>query len=293
MPRLSPRKKKVGDTAAAAAAAAAAAQSDDEESISGPGSDNDDEESISGPDDDEEEESEDEILAAALTAKMAAPSPSSSPPPPSSSSSREKVKGKFKALSKTVASPTNSSPSPTKRGGIGAKKTKPKGESQKEAQARCLEARTTGLAMLAPLDLDGREEALHAQGRRTLRDPQDDEYISPLNCLVRSQIEIFQASEDHPKSSFVDQIGLRCVNCATACEADPNARAAAGAEKFPQCKDNIGAAIRNWHVSRYYMCVCAFCRHAMALWFLAYMSSDQTFTHCASNNYGGDSAPTL
>jgi hypothetical protein len=263
MPRLAPRKKKVS----AAAAAAAAAPSDDEESISGPGTDNDEEESISGPDDDEEE-SEDEILAAALTAKMAAPSPSS-PPPSSSSSSRKKtptskVKGKFKALSKTVASPKNSSPSPTKRGGIGAKRTKPKGESQKEAQARCLEARTTGLAMLAPLDLDGREEALHAQGRRTLRDPQDDEYISPLNCLVRSQIEIFRASEDHPKSAFVDQIGLRCVNCATACEADPNARAAAGAEKFPQCKDNIGAAIRNWHVSRYYICV--YVRFAAMSW---------------------------
>ena len=111
--------------------------------------------------------------------------------------------------------------------------------------------------MLAPLDLDGRESALQAQGRRTLRDPQDDEYISPLNCLVRSQIEIFQATEDHPKSSFVQQIGLRCVNCATACMADPiNARAAAGAEKFPQCKDNIGAAIRNWHVSLSYVPLC-------------------------------------
>ena len=248
MPRTSTRKKKKAGAI-------------DEEIIS----DNNDEESISGPDaaaaeDDEDESSEeDEILAAAMAAKMAAPAGGASP-----ASSRRKTPAKKKAKSPTKAkakaakaspkTPPKSAKGPNnttspRRGSTGAKRTKPKGESQKEAQARCLEARTASLAMLAPLDLDGREEALHDQGRRTLRDPQDDEYISPLNCLVRSQIEIFQATEDHPKASFVQQIGLRCVNCATACEADPNARAAAGAEKFPQCKDNIGSAIRNWHVS--------------------------------------------
>lgn len=240
MPRSSARKKK-----------AAADKALEEESISGP-----DEFAAAAEDDDESEE--DEILAAALAAKMTAPYSASAAP--GSSRTKKKTpakktktptKAKAKAKAASPKSPNSSSP---RRGSTGAKRTKPNGETQKEAQARCLEARTTGLAMLAPLDLDGRESALQAQGRRTLRDPQDDEYISPLNCLVRSQIEIFQATEDHPKSSFVQQIGLRCVNCATACMADPiNARAAAGAEKFPQCKDNIGAAIRNWHVSLSYV----------------------------------------
>ena len=248
MPRSSARKKK-----------AAADKELEEESISGP-----DEvaAAAAAAEDDDDESEEDEILAAALAAKMAAPYSASAAP--GSSRTKKKTpakktktptKAKAKAKAASPKSPNNSS-SPRK-GSTGAKRTKPNGETQKEAQARCLEARTTGLAMLAPLDLDGRESALQAQGRRTLRDPQDDEYISPLNCLVRSQIEIFQATEDHPKSSFVQQIGLRCVNCATACMADPiNARAAAGAEKFPQCKDNIGAAIRNWHVSLSYVTFC-------------------------------------
>ena len=179
-----------------------------------------------------EESEEDEILAAAMAASA------------SSSSSRTTTKRTKKTAKKKTKTPTKAKTAAVKSPSSSPRKK----ESQKEAQARCLEARTTGLAMLAPLNLDSRESALNASGRRTLRDPQDDDYISPLNCLVRSQIEIFQASEDHPKAAFVHQIGLRCVNCATACLADPhNATATAGAEKFPQCKDNIGAAIRNWH----------------------------------------------
>ena len=225
----------------------------------------------------EEEDEDDEILAAALETKIAAAAASATArieakmPPPSPKAKAKAKPGRTKKVakkkkppppakakpkSKAAAKSKASKPTPSKAGSPGARKTKPRNESQTAAKARCQEARSSGLALLAPLALDERESALRATGRRTLRDPEDDHYISPLNCLVRSQIEIFRAAADHPKAQFVDQVGLRCVNCATACEyagADPvttggeTRAAAAGAEKFPQCRDNLGAAIRNWH----------------------------------------------
>ena len=259
-----PRKKKP------TTAAAAVDDADSDPVISDSDVDESEEEEV-------EEEDEDEILAAALETKIAAAAASATAqiaakmPPPSAKAKAKpgrtkkvakkkkpppaaKAKPKSKAAAKSKASkPT---PTSSKAGSPGARKTKPRNESQTAAKARCQEARSSGLALLAPLALDERESALRATGRRTLRDPEDDHYISPLNCLVRSQIEIFRAAADHPKAQFVHQVGLRCVNCATACEyagADPvttggeTRAAAAGAEKFPQCKDNLGAAIRNWH----------------------------------------------
>ena len=292
MPR---KKKPTAAAAAADAADSDPVISDsdhdeEEESVSGPDAAAGSAEAAAEENDDvnesEEDEDDDEILAAALETKIAAAAASATAcieakmppaataaaaasakakskpgrtkkvakkkkPPPAKAKAKPKPKPKAKAAAKFKASEAQQQP----RGSPGARRTKPRNESQTAAKARCQEARSSGLALLAPLALDAREAALRAAGRRTLRDPEDDHYISPLNCLVRSQIEIFRASEDHPKAQFVAQVGLRCVNCATACEyaaapptgAQAQARAAAGAEKFPQCRDNLGAAIRNWH----------------------------------------------
>mmetsp|Transcript_18186 Transcript_18186/g.40389 ORF Transcript_18186/g.40389 Transcript_18186/m.40389 type:complete len:744 (+) Transcript_18186:179-2410(+) len=134
--------------------------------------------------------------------------------------------------------------------GPGAKKTKPPGESQNEAKARCAEMRESGMALLSTLDLDGREASLNEQGRRTLRDPEDDEYISPLNCLVRAQIEIVAAGKDHPKA-FPGQIGLRCVHCA---DDDSLVEYVKGMEKFTSNIKNIESAVRNWHRTHVIFC---------------------------------------
>ena len=133
----------------------------------------------------------------------------------------------------------------TNRKGPGARKTKPPGESQNEAKARCAEMREQGMALLHTLDLDSREAELNDQGRRTLRDPEDEEYISPLNCLIRSQIEVVVAGRNHSKA-FPGQVGLRCVHCA---DDDGLAEYVKGVEKFTSSKKLIEAAVRNWHVS--------------------------------------------
>jgi len=92
----------------------------------------------------------------------------------------------------------------------------------------------------APLSTSQRMSASPCsdQGRSCLLHvPSDDDVLSPYQCFVRKQIELFQATQADTRSSaqgrnrpiVVGQVGIRCIHCG----ALPMQRRARGAVYFP------------------------------------------------------------
>ena len=100
-------------------------------------------------------------------------------------------------------------------------------------------------------------------GRRLpLYSPSDEAYLSPLACLIRSQIEIFSATEADVQAramvgGFVQtistgRVGIRCIHC----RGRPAKERATGAVSYPVSIRVLNQAVRNWQ--RYHWGVCTF-----------------------------------
>lgn len=102
-----------------------------------------------------------------------------------------------------------------------------------------------------------------AGGRRLpLHSPSDATYLSPLVCLIRSQLEVFSATPEdvEARASFgslvqtisVGRVGIRCVHCRDR----PAPDQARGAVSYPASIRVLNQATRNWQ--RYHWGTCKF-----------------------------------
>ena len=93
-----------------------------------------------------------------------------------------------------------------------------------------------------------------------LSSPQDATYLSPLVCLMRSQLELFSAAPEdvQARASFgklvqkigVGRVGMRCVHCRD----QPAAEQVKGAVSYPASIRMLNQAARNWQ--RYHWGTC-------------------------------------
>ena len=102
------------------------------------------------------------------------------------------------------------------------------------------------------------------RGRRLpLHCPSDATYLSPLVCLMRSQLEVFSATQTdvEARASFgnkivqpisVGRVGIRCVHCRDR----PAAEQAKGAVSYPASIRMLNQATRNWQ--RFHWTACQF-----------------------------------
>ena len=119
------------------------------------------------------------------------------------------------------------------------------------------------MATFAKSNIDAGETKVLAGGRRLpLHSPSDATYLSPLVCLMRSQLEVFSATQAdvEARSSFgalvqtisVGRVGIRCVHCRDR----PAADQARGAVSYPASIRVLNQATRNWQ--RYHWVACKF-----------------------------------
>ena len=93
-----------------------------------------------------------------------------------------------------------------------------------------------------------------------LSSPSDETYLSPLVCLMRSQIEIFSATEAdvHARAALggvvqtirLGRVGIRCIHC---WDRPPKERAN-GAVSYPASIRVLNQAVRNWQ--RFHWGIC-------------------------------------
>ena len=119
------------------------------------------------------------------------------------------------------------------------------------------------MATFAKCNIDAGETKVLAGGRRLpLHSPSDATYLSPLVCLMRSQLEVFSATPEDVEAcaSFgalvqtisVGRVGIRCVHCRDR----PAADQAKGAVSYPASIRMLNQATRNWQ--RYHWAACKF-----------------------------------
>jgi len=93
-----------------------------------------------------------------------------------------------------------------------------------------------------------------------LSSPSDETYLSPLVCLIRSQIEIFSATEAdvHARAALggivqtikPGRVGIRCIHCWIR----PPKERANGAVSYPASIRVLNQAVRNWQ--RFHWGIC-------------------------------------
>jgi len=93
-----------------------------------------------------------------------------------------------------------------------------------------------------------------------LSSPSDEAYLSPLVCLIRSQIEIFSATEAdvHARAALggvvqtirLGRVGIRCIHCWDR----PAKERANGAVSYPASIRVLNQAVRNWQ--RFHWGIC-------------------------------------
>ena len=121
----------------------------------------------------------------------------------------------------------------------------------------------SAMATFAKCNIDAGETKVLAGGRRLpLHSPSDATYLSPLVCLMRSQLEVFSATQAdvEARSSFgalvqrigVGRVGIRCVHCRDR----PAADQAKGAVSYPASIRMLHQATRNWQ--RFHWAACKF-----------------------------------
>ena len=95
-----------------------------------------------------------------------------------------------------------------------------------------------------------------------LSSPSDEAYLSPLVCLIRSQIEMFSATEAdvHARAALggivrtikPGRVGIRCIHCWDR----PAKERANGAVGYPASIRVLNQAVRNWQ--RFHWGICLF-----------------------------------
>jgi len=94
-----------------------------------------------------------------------------------------------------------------------------------------------------------------------LSSPSDEAYLSPLVCLIRSQIEIFSATEAdvHARAALggvvqtirLGRVGIRCIHCWDR----PAKERANGAVSYPASIRVLNQAVRNWQRFHWGICL--------------------------------------
>ena len=117
----------------------------------------------------------------------------------------------------------------------------------------------------------------------------DEDYLSPLVCLMRSQIEIFTAAEDDIEARAVmggvvqtispGRVGLRCIHCRHL----PTRGRANGAVSYPASTRVLNQSVRNWQ--RYHWGPCAFIPPSAREEFERLNSGKKTYSTHKSKNY--------
>ena len=111
--------------------------------------------------------------------------------------------------------------------------------------------------------VEANSSAVVVGGRRLpLFSSQDATFLSPLVCLMRSQLEIFSATEAEVETRgqiggpvqkiSVGRVGMRCVHCRDR----PAAQQAKGAVSYPASIRMLNQATRNWQ--RFHWGTCQF-----------------------------------
>jgi hypothetical protein len=95
-----------------------------------------------------------------------------------------------------------------------------------------------------------------------LSSPSDEDYLSPLVCLIRAQMEVFSATEADVQTRgqmgglvqmiAIGRVGVRCIHCRDR----PAAERAKGSVSYPASVRMLNQATRNWQ--RYHWVGCSF-----------------------------------
>ena len=82
--------------------------------------------------------------------------------------------------------------------------------------------------------------------------PTDRAWLTPYLCLLRSQLEVYSATESDIAAKLstggnkvppvVGQVGIRCVHCKDV----RHKERAKSSESFPSCVRNVHQAVRNY-----------------------------------------------
>ena len=82
--------------------------------------------------------------------------------------------------------------------------------------------------------------------------PTDRNWLTPYLCLLRSQLEVYSATESDIAAKLstggnkvppvVGQVGIRCVHC----KGVRHKERAKSSESFPSCVRNVHQAVRNY-----------------------------------------------
>jgi len=122
-----------------------------------------------------------------------------------------------------------------------------------------------------------------------LSSPSDGTYLSPLVCLIRSQLEIFSATKAdvEARASFgrfvqrigIGRIGIRCIHCRDR----PAGEQAKGAMSYPASIRVLNQATRNWQ--RYHWGVCPFIPSSAREEFERINSGKKVFSSRKSQEY--------
>ena len=122
-----------------------------------------------------------------------------------------------------------------------------------------------------------------------LSSPSDETYLSPLVCLIRSQIEIFSATEAdvHARAALggvvqtikPGRVGIRCIHCWDR----PAKERANGAVGYPASIRVLNQAVRNWQ--RFHWLYCAFIPPSVREEFERLNSGKKTYSSKKSKEY--------
>ena len=107
-----------------------------------------------------------------------------------------------------------------------------------------------------PLNVNAVSLDPYRAGRQTLALPEDEDWLSPIDCFVRRNIEMFCATEfhiqnvTHLKSSIIiGQVGLRCLFCARSPEGT-----CTSATTFPRSISQIAKFVRDFKSNHLQQC---------------------------------------
>lgn len=121
----------------------------------------------------------------------------------------------------------------------------------------------------------------------------DERYLSPLVCLMRSQLEVFSATtEDIRRRATIGgiappirlgQVGIRCVHCKDA----PHAEQAKGSSSYPTSLRVVYQTVRNWQ--RYHFGHCQHISPGVRDAYDRHMSGKRCHSSRSSQEYWVDS----
>ena len=112
--------------------------------------------------------------------------------------------------------------------------------------------------MCGPLNVTSTGSKKHNFGRMTLAIPEDDAWLSSMDCFVRKNVEIFCANNDDVQNAKlsnitveIGQVGLRCLFCSRTPEG-----LCPTAMRYPRSTSQISKFVRTFKTKHLQQCKC-------------------------------------